>query len=190
MMRRVCVFCGSSFGARAEYRDAAERFALMLAESGIGLVYGGAKVGLMGAVADAAMAAGGEVIGVLPRSMVAREIAHEGITELLLVDTLHERKARMAALSDAFVALPGGLGTFEEFFEVVSWAQIGLHNKPCALLNTAGFYDGLLPFLDTSVAEGFVRPESRDLILAESEPGALLRRLREYVPPKYDRWSR
>lgn len=189
-LRRVCIFCGSSFGANPEYQNAAESFARLLATNGIGVVYGGASVGLMGAVADAALAAGGEVIGVLPHSMMAREIGHNGLTELHLVDTLHERKAMMAELSDAFVALPGGLGTFEEIFEVASWAQIGLHKKPCAFLNTNGFYDGLLTFLETSVAEGFVRPESQALLLAESDPMLLLRRLQAYVPPAYDRWTK
>ncbi|MBC8137929.1 MAG: TIGR00730 family Rossman fold protein [Fibrella sp.] len=187
--RRVCIFCGSSFGSHPDYREAAESFARLLAANNIGIVYGGASVGLMGAVADAALAAGGEVIGVLPHSMMAREIGHPDLSALHLVDTLHERKAKMAELSDAFVALPGGLGTFEEIFEVFSWTQIGLHQKPCALLNTSGFYDGLLTFLKTSVAAGFVRPESHALLIAESEPQALLRRLRAYVAPTYDRWS-
>ncbi len=187
--RRVCIYCGSSFGVNPAHRDAAESFARLLAESGIGIVYGGASVGLMGAVADAALAAGGEVIGVLPRAMMAREIGHTGLNELHLVETLHERKAMMADLSGAFVALPGGWGTFEEIFEVLSWAQIGLHRKPCALLNTDGFYDGLLSFLETAVAAGFVRPESHALLIAESDPERLLRRLDDFVAPAYDRWS-
>ncbi|MBC7807924.1 MAG: TIGR00730 family Rossman fold protein [Akkermansiaceae bacterium] len=187
--RRVCIFCGSSFGTNPVYRDAAESFARLLAENGIAVVYGGASVGLMGAVADAALAAGGEVIGVLPRSMMAREIGHSGLTELHLVETLHERKAMMAELSGAFVALPGGWGTFEEMFEALSWAQIGLHRKPCALLNTDGFYDALLSFLETAVTAGFVRPESSALLLSDSDPAILLNRLRGYVAPVYDRWS-
>lgn len=187
--RRVCIFCGSSFGINPAYHIAAESFARLLATHGIGIVYGGASVGLMGAVADAALAAGGEVIGVLPRSMMRREIGHSGLTELHLVETLHERKAMMAELSGAFVALPGGWGTFEEIFEVLSWAQIGLHRKPCALLNTDGFYDGLLSFLETAITAGFVRRESSTLLLSESDPETLLSRLQGYVAPEYDRWS-
>lgn len=188
-LRRICVFCGSAFGNDLAYRESAETFARLLAENCIGIVYGGASVGLMGVVADAALAAGGEVIGVLPHSMMAREIGHSGLTELHLVDSLHERKAMMADLSDAFVALPGGLGTLEEIFEACSWAQIGLHRKPCAFLNTGGFYDGLMTFLDTTVMQGFVRRESRDFILSESDPHALLQRLRNHVVPVYDRWT-
>ena len=188
-LRRVCVFCGSSFGNNPYHRAAAEQFATLLAQNGIGIVYGGARNGLMGAVADAALVAGGEVVGVLPRSMAAREIAHSGITALHLVDTLHERKALMAELSDAFVALPGGVGTFEEIFEAWSWAQIGLHQKPCALLNTDGFYSGLLAFLQSTVDAGFVRAESRALLRTESEPDALLCALQSYAPTPYDRWN-
>ncbi len=189
-LRRVCIFCGSTFGENGVYREHAAAFARSLAQSGIGIVFGGASVGLMGVVADSALSAGGEVIGVLPRSMMAREIGHTGLTELHLVDTLHERKAMMANLSDAFVALPGGIGTWEEFFEVFSWLQIGLHQKPCALLNSNGFYDALLGFIDQSVVEGFVRPESAELLIVETTPEALRKRLHAYRPVSYDRWQR
>jgi len=188
-LRRVCIFCGASYGTRTAYRDVAQTFTRLLVESGIGIVYGGSSNGLMGIVADAALAAGGEVIGVLPRSMIDREIDHKGLTTMHLVDTLHERKAKMAELSDAFVALPGGFGTFEEFCEVLSWAQLGLHRKPCALLNVDGFYDGLLTFFDHSVTEGFVHPTGRALVLSESDPQTLLSRLFDYQPPTGDRWS-
>jgi len=188
-LRHVCIFCGASYGVRSAYRDAAEAFTRLLVANGIGIVYGGASNGLMGVVADAALAAGGEVIGVLPRSMSDREIGHKGLTTMHLVDSSHERKSKMAELSDAFVALPGGFGTFEEFCEVLSWAQLGLHRKPCALLNVDGFYDGLLTFFDHSVIEGFVHPVSRALVLTESDPETLLSRLHHYQPPISDRWS-
>lgn len=187
--RRVAVFCGSSTGNAASHRAAAESFAILLARNGIGIVYGGAATGLMGAVADAALSAGGEVIGVLPHSMAAREIAHRGLTQLHLVETLHERKAKMAELSGAFVALPGGIGTLEEIFEVLSWAQIGLHRKPVALLNTHRFYEGLLAFLENLRICEYVRSESLALLLHETEPEPLLNRLLTYSPPAYDRWT-
>src|SRR3546814_750650 len=153
---RLCVFCGSSDGARPAYRDAAHALGKALADAGIGLVYGGAAVGLMGAVADGALARGGEVMGVLPRSLADRELAHPGLTQLHVVGSMHERKAMMAKLSDGFIALPGGLGTFEELFEIWTWAQLGYHRKPVALLNVDGYYDGLLSFLDHPVREAFV----------------------------------
>jgi len=163
-MRRLCVFCGSSTGNRAEYRDAARRLGELLASRGIGLVFGAGHVGLMGVLADAALTAGGEVIGVIPHALIDREIAHQGLTRLIEVTTMHERKAGMAERADAFVALPGGYGTLDEFFEIVSWAQLGIHAKPCILLNTGGYYDGLLRFLDSAVTEGFMKPENRALI--------------------------
>lgn len=174
------MFCGSNFGARPAYREAAEEFGALLAGRGLDLVYGGARVGLMGAVADAALAAGGEVIGVIPQSLVALEVAHEGLADLRVVDGMHERKARMAELADAFVALPGGLGTFEEFFEILTWAQLGLHPKPCGLLNVAGFFDPLLALVEHAVAERFVRPEHRHLIVDAADPENLLDRLSAY----------
>lgn len=180
---KICVFCGSSAGARPAYKIAATALGHALADAGIGLVYGGASVGLMGAVADAALAHGGEVTGVMPRSLVDRELAHPGLSALHVVGSMHERKAMMAELSDAFVALPGGLGTFEELFEIWTWAQLGHHQKPVALLNVEGYYDGLLAFLDHSVREAFVRPVHRHNLIAETDIGRLLAAIRGYQPP-------
>ena len=187
-MRRVCVFTGSSSGARAEYRAAAGELGRLLAERGIGVVYGGARVGLMGVVADAALAAGGEVVGVIPEALVAKEVAHTGLSDLRVVGSMHERKALMSDLSDAFVALPGGWGTLEEFFEVLTWAQLGLHRKPCGLLNTLGYFDGLLAFLSHTIDEGFVRSQNAALIAVAPTPGELLERLRSPPPPPVEKW--
>ena len=188
ILLRICVFCGSSAGRRPDYVQAAATLGRMLAKAGIGLVYGGAKVGLMGTIADAAREAGGEVIGVMPRSLVEREVAHTGLADLRVVGSMHERKALMAELADAFVALPGGIGTFEEIFEVWTWAQLGSHAKPCAFLNVAGFYDPLLGFLDRVVEEGFLRPGHRDMIVVEQNPDELLARLRTYRAPALTKW--
>jgi len=174
---RLCVFCGSSFGTRTTYRDAAEELGALLAERQIELVYGGAHVGLMGALADSVLARGGRVIGVIPQALLAREIAHSGLTQLHVVDSMHERKALMASLSDGFVALPGGIGTLEELFEVWTWAQLGLHSKPCALLDVDGFYTGLVGFLDQAVAQGFLRSKQREWLIVETNAHALLSRL-------------
>lgn len=187
-MKRICVFCGSSAGRNPAYRDAAEALGRLLAREGIGLVYGGSSVGLMTAVADAALAAGGEVIGVIPRALEAKEIAHPGLSALHVVGSMHERKALMAELSDGFVALPGGMGTFDEFFEVVTWAQLGIHVKPCGLLNVGGYYDRLTAFLDHAVAERFVKGEHREMIVVEERPEALLERFRAYRSPVVERW--
>jgi uncharacterized protein (TIGR00730 family) len=187
-LQRVCVFTGSSAGIRAEYRDAAQRFGRLLAERGIGLVYGGARVGLMGAVADATLGAGGTVIGVIPQALVAKEIAHTGLTELRIVASMHERKAAMAHLSDAFVALPGGWGTLEEFFEMLTWAQLGLHRKACGLLNVGGYFDALLVFADHAVDQGFLRRENRDMVLVAGAPSDLLDRLAHYQPSRVEKW--
>jgi len=187
-MTRVCVFSGSSAGVRPEYRRAAEHLGQVLAERRIGLVYGGARVGLMGAVADAALAGGGEVIGVIPSGLVAKEIAHTGLTDLRVVGSMHERKALMADLADAFVALPGGWGTLEEFFEVLTWAQLGLHRKPCGLLNAHGYFDRLLSFIDHSVGERFVRSHHRSMVLVAGSPDELLRQFDAYVPPVVEKW--
>lgn len=187
-MRRVCVFCGSSEGSDPVYRAAAVATGTILARAGIGLVYGGASVGLMGAVADAALAAGGEVIGVMPRPLAEKEIAHPGLSELRIVGSMHERKALMAELSSGFIALPGGIGTLEELFEVWTWAQLGYHEKPCALFNVAGFYDDLIGFLDSLVAKRFLRAEHRGMLLEVSEPDALLARLDSYVPHVVGKW--
>ena len=176
-LKRICVFCGSSVGTDTVYRAATVALARELASRGIGLVYGGASVGLMGVLADSVLAEGGEVIGVLPRAMADREIAHPGLTRLHVVESMHERKALMAELSDAFVALPGGFGTFEEFCEAVTWTQLGLHRKRCGLLNVAGFYDSLLALFDRAVADGFLKPQNRTIVAADADPAALLDRL-------------
>jgi uncharacterized protein (TIGR00730 family) len=173
-MRRLCVFCGSSLGRDAVYTDAARRFGAALAVRGLGLVYGAGNIGLMGILADAALASGAEVIGVIPRALVERELAHAHLTRLHVVDTMHERKALMADLSDSFAALPGGFGTGDEFFEILTWAQLGLHDKPIGLLNVAGYFDPLLAWLDHMVDESFLRPEHRDLLLTRSAPEDLL----------------
>ncbi len=185
---RLCVFCGSSPGNKPEYLVAAQQLGTALAKAGIGLVYGGAQVGLMGAVADAALAAGGEVIGVIPRHLVERELAHEGLTTLHEVSSMHERKAMMADLSDGFIALPGGVGTFEELFEVWTWGQLGHHQKPCALLNAAGYYDQLIAFLDHALTEGFMRQPYRDMLIVDTEANALLDKVRAYAPPSVSKW--
>jgi uncharacterized protein (TIGR00730 family) len=188
LIKRLCVFAGSSAGVRVEYQDAACALGQALADRGIGLVYGGARVGLMGIVADAVLTAGGQAIGVIPAALVAREIAHEGLTELRIVSSMHERKALMADLSDAFVAVPGGWGTLEEFFEVLTWAQLGLHRKPCGLLNVLGYFDGLLSFLQHSVDEGFLRREYRSMIAVSPSPSALLDRLASHTAPAVEKW--
>lgn len=187
-MQRVCVFSGSSPGRGPAYGEVAVALGTLLAREGIGLVYGGAAVGLMGTVADAARAAGGEVIGVIPRSLVEREVAHTGLADLRVVGSMHERKALMAELSDAFVALPGGIGTLEELFEVWTWGQLGSHAKPCALLNVEGFYDRLLSFLDHVVDEAFLKPVHRGMILVEQDPQAVLDGIRRYEPPAVTKW--
>jgi uncharacterized protein (TIGR00730 family) len=181
-VERICIFCGASPGARPEYAHATAELAGMLVDDGIGVVYGGGGVGLMGALADAVLAQGGEIIGVIPRALVDREIAHPDVTDMRVVGSMHERKALMAELADAFVALPGGLGTLEELFEVYTWAQLGLHRKPCGLLNVEGYYDGVAGFLGHAVEERFLRQEHREMLMVESEPRALIERLREYEP--------
>lgn len=180
---RLCVFCGASKGEGNEYLDAARALGESLARAGIELVYGGAGIGLMGAVADAALTAGGTVRGVIPRALLDKEIAHHGLTELIVVGSMHERKARMADLADGFIALPGGLGTFEELFEVWTWAQLGWHHKPCALLDVNGFYTKLAEFLDDVVARGFIQPMHRDMLIVEHSPDALLQAIADYEPP-------
>jgi uncharacterized protein (TIGR00730 family) len=187
-MRRICVFCGSSPGSRPSYAAAAARLGELLASRGIGLVYGGASVGLMGTLADAVLAGGGEAIGVIPAALQARELAHGGVTRLEIVGSMHERKARMAELADAFVALPGGMGTLEELAEILTWAQLGLHARPVGLLDAAGYYQPLIQFFDRAVAEGFIRPEHRRLLLVGPEPGPLLDRFAGWEPPAVERW--
>lgn len=186
-MKRICVFCGSGLGARPEFAAAAREMGREIVRRGLGLVYGGGRVGLMGVIADAALEAGGSVIGVIPRAFSTKELAHEGLTELRVVATMHERKALMAEFSDAFVAIPGGLGTLEEFCEVLTWAQLGIHAKPCGLLNVEGYYDSLLALFDHAVAERFVRPEHRALVLASDESTLLLDALATYHAPLFPR---
>ena len=180
-MKRICVFCGASPGARLEYADATVELARMLVAEGIGVVYGGGGVGLMGVLADAVLAEGGEIIGVIPRALVDREIAHRDV-DMRVVGSMHERKALMAELSDAFVALPGGIGTLEELFEVYTWAQLGLHNKPCAILNVAGYFDGITAFLGHAVEERFLRVQHLEVLMVETEAAPLVEHLREYEP--------
>lgn len=182
-MKRLGVFCGSHAGRGEIYRTAAAQFAREVARRGITIVYGGGKVGLMGVVADAALAAGGRVVGVLPRFLEQREVGHTGLSELHLVDSMHERKARMAELADAFVALPGGLGTLEELFEAWTWMQLGLQQKPCGLLTVGTFFDPLLSFLDRTAEEGFVTSSHRALLKVASDPAVLLSKLASAVPP-------
>jgi uncharacterized protein (TIGR00730 family) len=181
-VRRICVFCGASPGARPEYADATAEFARLLVAERIGVVFGGGGVGLMGALADAVLAEGGEITGVIPRALLDREIAHRDVADMRVVGSMHERKALMAELSDAFVALPGGIGTLEELFEVYTWAQLGLHRKPCALLNVARYYDGIASFLAHAVEERFLRLEHLDVLMVERDPQALIERLRTFEP--------
>jgi len=187
-MKRVCVYCGSSPGARPEYAVAARELGRVLAANGLGLVYGGSTTGLMGNVADGALDAGGEVIGVIPRMFVSKGIDHLGLSETRIVNSMHERKAVMAELGDAFIALPGGMGTLEEVFEILTWAQLGLHSKPCGFLSIRGYYSGLAEFLDYSVSQRFIKEEHRTMILMAETPEALLGKFREYEAPVIDKW--
>jgi len=188
MIHRVCVFCGSNSGSDSAYVDAARTLGRLFAREGIALVYGGGSVGLMGEVADAVLGAGGEVIGVIPHALWAREVGHRGLTDLRIVETMHERKAMMADLSDAFIALPGGLGTLEEIFEIWTWAQLGLHAKPLGFLDVNGFYKPLMQFLDRAVRERFVREEHRGIAMIDADPEALLQRFESWKPPKVEKW--
>jgi hypothetical protein len=173
---RICVFTGSRHGARSEYAEAAKRLGCELVARNYGLVYGGGNVGLMTVIADTVLELNGHVTGVIPDSLVSKEVAHGGLSELKIVNSMHERKALMAELSDGFIAMPGGIGTMEEFFEVLSWAQLGIHEKPCGLLNVCGYYDPLIQFLDHAVGEDFIKPKHRALLVVESEPAKLLDR--------------
>jgi uncharacterized protein (TIGR00730 family) len=187
-LRRVCVFCGSKHGRQTAYTVAAQKLGRVLAARGIGLVYGGGDVGLMGEVADAVMAEGGEVLGVIPTFMVDHEVAHHGITQLEVVDSMHARKARMSELADGFLGLPGGWGTLEELFETVTWAQLALHGKPVGVLNVGGFFDELLSFLDHATSEGFVKETHRGLLLADDDTDRLLDRMEAHVAPADTKW--
>jgi uncharacterized protein (TIGR00730 family) len=182
-IKRICVFCGSRPGSRPEYVEDAREIGRLLAERGIGLVYGGASVGMMGAVADAVLRGGGEVIGIIPESLMRAEVAHDHLTELHVVRSMHERKALMAELSDAVISLPGGVGTFEELFEAITWSQLGIHRKAIGLLNTSGFYEAFLALMEHAIAEGFVLPEHRALFVAAPDPATLLDRIASFVPP-------
>ncbi|NBX58821.1 MAG: TIGR00730 family Rossman fold protein [Gammaproteobacteria bacterium] len=182
-MKRLCVFCGANSGHDPRYMKAAAALGRSIAQAGLGLVYGGASIGLMGAVADAALAEGGEVIGVIPQTLVAREVAHHGLSDLRIVTSMHERKALIADLSDGFIALPGGVGTLEELFEVWTWSHLGLHRKPCGLLDVAGFYSGLGRFIDHVQQEGFLRDGVRDMLLMAENPTQMIAAMRAYVAP-------
>ncbi len=190
-MNKLCVFCGSSPGARPEYAEAARALGRELLRRGIGLVYGGGRVGLMYEIARVMHEGGGEVIGVIPRDMVEKELAYTDIRDLRVVATMHERKAQMAELAGGFVALPGGLGTIEEIFEVLTWAQLGMHRKPCGFLDAAGYFGPLLEFLDRAVRERFIQPEHRAMIVVDEDPMALVAKLEAYGPPEADmaRWA-
>jgi uncharacterized protein (TIGR00730 family) len=187
-VRRVCVYAGSNSGSHPAYADAAHALACTMAARGIGLVYGGGKVGLMGVLADTMLSAGGEAIGVIPRALIDREIGHPGLTELKVVGSMHERKALMAELSDAFVAVPGGIGTLEELIEVYTWSQLGIHSKACGVLNVRGYYDHLSAFLDHAVDEAFLRPQHRAVLTVAADPVELLDRLAAFEPPTVAKW--
>lgn len=187
-MKRICVFCGSNSGIDPIYLATAEKVGKFLAHNNIELVFGGGRVGLMGKIADTVMENGGKVIGIIPQALSEREVAHQGLTELHIVGSMHERKAMMADLADGFIALPGGVGTFEEFCEIVTWAQLGIHNKPCALMNVGGFYDSFIAMFDHSMNQGFIRPQHRALVLVESEIDKLYKAMLEYRPPIVEKW--
>jgi uncharacterized protein (TIGR00730 family) len=188
-LRRICLYAGSRPGADPAYAEATAKLATHLAERGIGIAYGGASVGLMGVLADAALRAGGEVVGILPRALQAREIGHLELTRLEIVETMHERKARMAELSDAFIALPGGVGTLEEVVEAMTWTMLGIHLKPVGLLNVGGYYGPLEEWMDRSREQGFLRPEHRDLLMSHEDPEELVRRLEAWRPVHASRWT-
>lgn len=187
-MKNICVYCGSNPGRLPDYREAARRLGHELARRGLGLVYGGASVGVMGAVADAVLEKGGRATGVIPRSLATKEVSHPGLDELFVVESMHQRKAKMAELSDGFVALPGGWGTIEEIFEMLTWAQLGFHGKPCGLLNVSSYYDHLFAFLETAIGEQFVKEEYRPMIIMEDQAGRLLDRFETYRAPKVRKW--
>ena len=188
MIQRICVFCGSNMGTNEAYAEAARGLGRLFARQGIALVYGGGSVGLMGELADAVLGAGGEVIGVIPHALWAREVGHRGLTDLRIVETMHERKATMADLSDAFIALPGGLGTLEEIFEVWTWAQLGLHEKPLGFLDVDGFYAPLMAFLDSAVSARFVKEPHRAIAMIDTDAESLLQRFEEWDPPRVEKW--
>jgi uncharacterized protein (TIGR00730 family) len=187
-IRTVCVYCGSSPGRQAAYSEAARALASVLVERDIGLVYGGGRVGLMGALADAVLEAGGHVTGVIPRALASKEVAHDALSELIVTESMHARKTIMADRADVFIALPGGIGTLEELFEVWTWTQLGFHQKPCGVLNVGGYFDALIAFIEHAVNEQYLRPSHRDILLVERDPGALLDRLAAYEQPEITQW--
>ena len=187
-MKQVCIFCGSYQGTQPIYMITAHQMGMGLAQRGLGLVYGGGRVGLMGAVADGTMAGGGKVTGVIPQSLVDRELAHNGLSEIHVVKSMHERKAMMAEIADAFIAMPGGYGTLDELFEIITWAQLGFHHKPIALLNIGGYFDPLLTFIEHMATEGFIKPEHRGAVLVKNEVDTLLDTLLSYKPPQLEKW--
>jgi len=187
-IRRLCIYCGSSSGHDAVYVAGARAMINAMAARGVGLVYGGGGIGVMGAAADAMLAAGGDVIGIIPKSLATKEVAHAGLTELHITQSMHERKQRMADYSDGFIALPGGIGTLEELFEIWTWAQLGFHAKPCAVLNVNGYFDGLIRFVDHAVAEGFLKSDHRAMLIVETDPDKLLDRLEAYQAPEVTQW--
>lgn len=186
-MKRICVFCGSSMGSKDDYLRAAEHLGNVLLDKGIGLVYGGGDVGLMGKIARTVFENGGEVIGVIPKALAEKEVAYKKLSDLRIVNSMHERKAVMAELSDGFMALPGGLGTVEEFFEILTWSQLGIHNKPCGILNVCGYYDHILKFVDQAIDENFINKEHRSLLMVDENPEGLIKQFENYKPPKVDK---
>lgn len=187
-MQRICVYCGSNTGVRPEYSQAAEDLADVLVRHEIELVYGGAHKGMMGVIADRVLQQGGNVHGVIPKMLLEKEIAHEGLTKLHVVKSMHDRKSMMAALSDGFIALPGGYGTLEELIEIVTWGQLRFHDKPVGILNVKGYFDSLLQYLDHSVTEGFLRPENRAMLIHDADPVRLIRKFERYTAPRVDKW--
>ena len=187
-MNNICVYCGSSAGRLEAYADGARALARALVARDLGLVYGGASIGLMGLIADTVLQLGGRAVGVIPQALARKEVAHKGLTELHITQSMHERKTLMAELSDGFIAMPGGIGTFEEIFEIWTWAQLGIHAKPCGLLNVAGYFDALTLFLDHAAAEQFLKPQHRSVLMVEQEPGALLDRFASYEPARIPKW--
>lgn len=187
---RICVFCGSQTGGRPEYQQQATELGRLFVEQGHSLVYGGGQVGLMGIIADAVLAAGGEVVGVIPEQLATKELLHTGVTVMHRVDSMHARKAKMEQLSDAFVALPGGYGTLEELLEIITWAQLGIHRKNIGVMNTAGYFDGLLGLVDHAIGESFIRPGHRELLVVANTPAELLERLQEHELPTTRKWFR
>lgn len=187
-MKSLCIFCGSNKGNNGSYKQAAEDLAKLLVKEDIALVYGGASIGLMGILADEVLKRNGKVYGVMPKSICRKEIGHAGLTELFIVNSMHERKQKMYDLSDGFIAMPGGIGTVEEFFEILTWSQLGLHKKPCAILNTAGYFDHLLKFLDHMITEKFLKEKNRNLYFTETNPELLIQKMKNYLPSPEEKW--